>query len=117
MTALHGVLLRFAGGDLEPIALAGYGDGLGVGEEAVECGVADDLAPVLDETGQGHQRRPVFVPTHDDLEQVFPRSFRGLRLLLPSDVIPRLTPRRCQRRMEGSQTVLDTESAAIAAVN
>ena len=42
---------------------------------------------------------------------IFPSPGSGLRLAVPLGLIPRFTPRRCQRRMQRSGTALDTKLA------
>jgi len=59
----------------EPVALAGDGEDLGVMEESVEDGagggnVLEELPPLFDWPVAGHDGGSVFIPPHDDLEEV-----------------------------------------------
>jgi hypothetical protein len=62
----------------EPVALACDGEDLGVMEESVEDGtgggnVLEELAPLFDRPVAGHDGGSVFIPPHDDLEEVLSR--------------------------------------------
>jgi hypothetical protein len=61
---------------LDTIAFAGNGDDLGVMQEPVEDGsgrrhVAQEFAPFFQRTVAGHDGGAVFIPAHDDLQQIF----------------------------------------------
>ena len=75
--------LAFGHGVFEPVALAGDGDNLRVVQKAIEDRgggghVLQELAPVFRGAVAGHDRRFVFVPAHDDLEEIFPGMFGEL---------------------------------------
>ena len=75
--------MAFGDGVFESVALAGDGDDQRVVQETVEDRrgsghVLQQLAPVLGRAVAGHDGGFVFVPAHDDLEEVLPSMFGQL---------------------------------------
>lgn len=80
----RGVRLGFGErGILEPVAIAGNGDDLGVVHEAVADGAAgryilEAFASVLERSVAGHDGGARFAATHDDVEQALAGVLREL---------------------------------------
>lgn len=75
-------------GVFSAVATARDGDDLGVVEKSIEDGAgsgtnAEEFAPFLQGAVAGRDRGTVFVPAHDDFQEILPGVFgKGLKALL-----------------------------------